>query len=115
MLLGGRRAGELRDAGGELPRGLAGLVAVEDSGDLLHLLAEGTVGAACAVRRRASAYDSTALGGDELAELESKTGLPDARRPEDRDEVGPLVLDDSLPDPGQRGELAVTSDESGWV
>ncbi len=110
VLLCGGRPGELCKRGCELRARLGGVVAVEDRGDLLYLLLERAVWAACSVGCRAAADDPPALSGNELRQLEREARLPDACWPEDGREVRPSFLGHAIPGTREHLELPVPPD-----
>ena len=93
-----------------LPRDL-GRVAVEDARHLLHVLGEGAVGGALAVRDRAPAQRQAALRVDGARELLGETALADAGRPDHRHEVGPALVADLIPETAEQIELALAPHE----
>ncbi len=70
---------EVGDRRSQLPSRLVQLVVVEDPRDLLHVLAEGAVGTARAVRGRAAAQPEPAERGDVLRELETRAATSRSR------------------------------------
>ena len=80
--------------GAQLPRRYIDVVAVEDSGELLHLHRECAVGTALAIRQAAPADYAPPASCDAFSELRREPRLPDSGRAENRDQVrAPLELD----------------------
>ena len=87
------------------------VLVVEDLRDLLHVLREGAVRRAVAVRRRPAAQRPSAFLLDDVRELLGEPALADPGRADDGDEVRTPLLAHLLPQPAEDLELARAADE----
>jgi hypothetical protein len=86
-------------------------VRLEDSGPRVHEARERLVAGLLLIGKTAAPKDATAVGGDEHGELVTEPRLPNARRPENGDQVRSALGQTPRPDRLDELELVRTPDE----